>query len=486
MSLPTTLGELKKSGYRPRSVKDEMRDNLIGMMQRGEALFPGIIGFERTVLPQIENAILSRHNFILLGLRGQAKTRILRLLVRFLDEWMPIVAGSEIADDPFDPRSISARSLVAEKGDATPISWVAREDRYIEKLATPDVNVADLIGDIDPMKVMSERLHLSDEAAIHFGLIPRSNRGIFAINELPDLQARIQVALLNILEERDVQIRGFPVRLSLDLVLVFTANPEDYTNRGSIITPLKDRIEAQILTHYPQSLEDSMKITDQEAWSERSGAKIEIPDFIRETLERVAFEARASDYIDQQSGVSARMSIALMETLVSAVERRTYRAGEERAVARIADLFASTSAVTGKVELVFKGEQEGASNVAHGLLGSAVKTAFNGRFIPNHRAGSRQKPDRNLFTEAVAWFEEGNHIDLLDDMNERQYEAALAKVPGLKRITNEYLATEKRQLASAMGFVLEGMVQHFMIGKKILGHTTVYRDNLRDNWDDLD
>ncbi|MBE7557505.1 AAA family ATPase [bacterium] len=463
-----------------------MRENLVALMRAGETLFPGIIGFERTVLPQIENAILARHNFILLGLRGQAKTRLLRLLSRFLDEALPVVAGSEINDDPFAPVSRYARRLVEERGPETPIEWLPREQRYVEKLATPDVNVADLIGDVDPMKVMSRKLSLSDEDAIHFGLVPRANRGIFAINELPDLSARIQVALLNILEERDIQIRGFPVRLPLDIVLVFTANPEDYTNRGSIITPLKDRIEAQILTHYPQSLEDSVRITDQEAWIDRgAGRAIVVPDYIRQSLERVAFEARASDYIDQQSGVSARMTIALLETLYSNVERRMFRAGEERAVARISDLFSSASAITGKVELVFKGEQEGVSNVAQALIGSAVRTTFNHVFIPNFRPGSRQKPEREIFAETVAWFEEGRHVDIYDDMAESEYAGALARIPGLKKTTSEYMKPPREQLPAAMGFVLEGLVQHFMIGKKVLGQMTIYRDALRDNWEEM-
>ncbi len=486
LNRPATLGALRKSGYRPRSVKDEMRENLVAAMRSGETLFPGIIGFERTVLPQIENAILSKHNFILLGLRGQAKTRLLRLLSRFLDEAIPVVAGSEINDDPYAPVSAYARARVRERGDDTPIAWLSREQRYVEKLATPDVNVADLIGDVDPMKVMSQKLHLSDEEAIHFGLVPRANRGVFAINELPDLSARIQVALLNILEERDIQIRGFPVRLPLDIVLVFTANPEDYTNRGSIITPLKDRIEAQILTHYPQSLEDSVRITDQEAWVERgNGRAILVPAYIRDALERVAFEARGSDYIDQQSGVSARMTIALLETLYSNVERRMLRSREERATARISDLFSASSAITGKVELVFKGEQEGVASVAQALVGSAVRTTFNHLFIPNFRGGSRQKPDRELFAETVAWFEEGRHVDIFDDMAEGEYAAALGKIPGLKKITSERVKPPREELSAAMGFVLEGLVQHFMIGKKVIGHTTVYRDALRDNWEEM-
>src|SRR5687768_7407782 len=326
---PRTLGELRVSGWRPRTVKAEMRANLIARIQSGEPLFPGIVGYDKTVIPQLENAILSQHDFILLGLRGQAKTRILRQLKSFLDEWMPEIEGSEVHDDPFHPISAFARRTVAEKGDATPIAWVHRDERYKEKLATPDVSIADLIGDIDPIKAATRKLSFADEEVIHYGLIPRTNRGIFAINELPDLQPRIQVGLLNILEEKDVQVRGFPVRLPLDMLLVFSANPEDYTNRGNIITPLRDRIASQIMTHYPLTVDDGISITAQEAWTDReAGVTVEIPRLMREMIEEVAIQARKSEYVDQSSGVSARMTISLLENVVSNAERRGLRTGE--------------------------------------------------------------------------------------------------------------------------------------------------------------
>ncbi|HRJ79211.1 MAG TPA: magnesium chelatase, partial [Planctomycetota bacterium] len=316
MARPTTLGELRKSGYRPRPVKDELRENLMARLKARQPVFERIVGYDATVLPQVINAILSRHNIILLGLRGQAKTRILRALAGLLDDYIPVVAGSEINDDPFAPISKHARALVASKGDATPIEWISREARYNEKLATPDVSIADLIGDVDPIKAASRKLTFADEEVIHFGIIPRTNRGIFAINELPDLQPRIQVGLLNILEEKDIQIRGFPVRMPLDIMLCFSANPEDYTNRGSIITPLKDRIESQVLTHYPLTLEEARRITDQEAWTKRSGPAVEVPPFVRDAIEQIAFEARQSEFVDQGSGVSARMTIAIYENVL--------------------------------------------------------------------------------------------------------------------------------------------------------------------------
>src|SRR3989454_1734016 len=363
MSRPRTLGALKAAGYRPRSVKDEIRENLIARLRSGEKLFPSIIGYEHTVEPQIVNAILSRHDFILLGLRGQAKTRLLRALSQFLDEWVPAIEGCPLNSDPLQPLTHHARALLETHGDETPIVWIAREQRYQEKLATPDVTIADLIGDIDPIKAATLRLDYSDERVIHYGITPRTNRGIFAINELPDLQPRIQVGLLNILEERDFQIRGFPVRMPLDVLVVFSANPEDYTNRGNIITPLRDRINSQIITHYPQSREHGMEITAQESWTER-GAEVEvvIPVFMRELIEEVAIQARKSEYVDQNSGVSARLPIALIENLVSNAERRGLVTGERRVVARVCDLQHAVSAVSGKVELVLEGEQEGAMN----------------------------------------------------------------------------------------------------------------------------
>ena len=345
---PRTLGELKASGYRSRPVKDEMRENLIRMLRAGEELFPGIIGYDATVVPGLVNAILSRHDFILLGLRGQAKTRILRSLTRFLDPALPVLAGTDTNDDPLPPMSRKGREIVASLGDAAPIEWMSREDRYREKLATPDVTIADLIGDIDPIKAATRRLAYADEEVIHYGIIPRTNRGIFALNELPDLPPRIQVGLLNIMEEKDIQVRGFPVRMRLDILMVYSANPEDYTNRGNIITPLKDRIDSQIITHYPTDLSAAMRITAQEAWTKRDGISLELPDWYRELVEEVAFAARRSEFVNQSSGVSARMSISLLENVLSNMERRAIRNGEPSAFPRITDLHAAVTAVTGR------------------------------------------------------------------------------------------------------------------------------------------
>src|SRR2546427_2951452 len=396
MKRPETIKALKVSGYTPQTVKQEMRRNLVCMIERGENLFPGIVGYEKTVLPQIENAILSGHDFILLGLRGQAKTRILRALHRFLDEWMPAVEGCEIQDDPLHPICPACQRRAAEIGDQLPIRWIPREERYREKLATPDVTIADLIGDIDPIKAANKKLSYSDPEVMHYGIIPRTNRGIFAINELPDLQPRIQVGLLNILEEKDIQIRGFPIRLPLDLQIVFSANPEDYTNRGNIITPLRDRINSQIMTHYPASREQGMAITCQEAWTERDGeVEVVVAPFLRELVEEVTIQARKSEYVDQNSGVSARLPIALIENLVSNAERRGLVTGERRVVARVCDLQHAVSAVSGKVELVLEGEQEGAMNVARALLGRGVKALFSQRFPDALRAAPRAGAERD-------------------------------------------------------------------------------------------
>ena len=397
MSRPRTFGELKVAGHRPRTVKDEMRANLIASLRGGGALFPGIVGYETTVEPQVVNAILSRHDFILLGLRGQAKTRLLRSLTRFLDEWIPAVEGCPLNSDPLAPLTHHARMLIETRGDEAPIVWLHRDQRYQEKLATPDVTIADLIGDIDPIKAATLRLDYSDERVIHYGIIPRTHRGIFAINELPDLQPRIQVGLLNILEEKDFQIRGFPVRIPLDVMMVFSANPEDYTNRGNIITPLRDRINSQILTHYPLDREQGMAITAQESWVKRdAGIEVETPRFMRELVEEVAIQARRSEYVDQNSGVSARLPIALLENLVSNAERRGLVTGETRVTTRVCDLQQAVSAVSGKVELVLEGEQEGTLNVARALLGRGVKALFSQRFpdaFKPRRGGARQRGD---------------------------------------------------------------------------------------------
>src|SRR5258706_1766413 len=391
-----TLGELRATGYRITSVKEEMRRNLLAAIARGETLFPGIHGYERTVIPAIHNAILSRHDIILLGLRGQAKTRILRSLTALLDERIPIIAGCEINDSPFAPTCKRCRRLAADQVDDLPIAGMHRDEPYREKLATPDVTVADLVGDIDPIKAANQRLTYADEEVIHYGIIPRTNRGIFAINELPDLAPRIQVALLNILEERDLQIRGFPVRIPMDIVLVFSANPEDYTSRGNIITPLKDRIDSQILTHYPQSVETAMRITTQEAWLDRSNeAEIDIPDYMRSLVEQIAFVARESELVDQSSGVSARLTIAAMELLQSNLERRAAMTGDAHVFPRLADLAMLLPAITGKVEMVYEGEQQGAEVVARKLIGQAVGKLFATKFPPVERAGVGARHERN-------------------------------------------------------------------------------------------
>src|SRR5258708_27527129 len=383
-----TLGELRASGYRITSVKDEMRRNLLAAIARGETLFPGIHGYERTVIPAIHNAVLSKHDIILLGLRGQAKTRILRSLTNLLDERVPIIAGCEINDSPLAPTCKRCRRLAVEQGNDLPIAWLTRDERYREKLATPDVTVADLIGDIDPIKAANQRLTYADEEVIHYGIIPRTNRGIFAINELPDLAPRIQVALLNILEERDLQIRGFPVRIPMDVVLVFSANPGDYRSRGNIITPLKDRIDSQILTHYPQDVQTAMHITKQEAWLERGPkATIVVPPYVAELVENIAFVARESELVDQSSGVSARLTIAALELLQSNLERRAAMTGDAFVFPRLSDFAMLLPAITGKVEMVYEGEQQGTAAAAPKLISLAIQKLFERKFPPIERAG---------------------------------------------------------------------------------------------------
>lgn len=490
--LPTTLGELKKSGYESVSVKQEMRRNLLRKMRTGEPVFPGILGYDETVIPQVQNAILAQHDFLLLGLRGQAKTRLVRSLVHLLDDYLPVVLGSHINDDPFNPVSKHARELVERLGDEAPIEWLPRERRYQEKLATPDVTIADLIGDVDPIKAMSRKLDFSDEEVIHYGIIPRSNRGIFAINELPDLQPRIQVGLLNIMEEKDLQIRGFPIRIPLDLCIVYTANPEDYTNRGNIITPLKDRIDAQIITHYPESLEEAKGITLQEAFADREddidGVQVEIPDLYREVVERVAFEARRSEYVDRNSGVSARMPITLLETIAASAERRAIVNGNSNTTLRMTDLFSAVTAITGKVELVYKGEQEGPQNVAHFLVGRAVREAFNSRFVPNYRPGRDQKYGFPDFQPVVNWFEEGGHVlDIYDDMDETAYAKALDAVTGLAELAQAHWADAgAEEMPALMEFLVEGLHQNYLITKLVAGKKAVYTDSVSHMIDQLD
>ncbi len=471
-----TFGALKAAGYASKSIKDELRDNLILKLKAGENVFPGVYGYEDTVIPDIERAILSRHNMILLGLRGQAKTRMARQMISLLDEWIPMVEGSELQDDPFAPISRGAVEILEELGDATPIAWIHRNDRYAEKLATPDVSVADLIGDLDPIKAANLRLSYADEKVIHFGLIPRSNRSIFVINELPDLQARIQVALFNILQEGDVQIRGFKLRLPLDIQFVFTANPEDYTNRGSIVTPLKDRIESQILTHYPKTLEISQKITQQESHIAPAAAqRVQVHPLLERLIEQIAIEARGSEFVDQKSGVSARLTISALENLVSAAERRSLRAHTERTHARISDLWGVVPAITGKIELVYEGEQEGPAIVAQNLIGKAIRGQFVDYF-PNPeelRKGKKENP----YEIVIRWFGAGNKVDMLLDLGEADYATMLGKVPGLEAIVTKYQAAAKgSEQLLLMEFVLHGLAEFSLIGKSRLEKGVVFQD----------
>jgi magnesium chelatase subunit I len=463
-SLPRTYGALRRSqwadpSYACRSVKDEMRANLIARLARDETLFPGVIGYEETVVPQLVNAVLSRHNFILLGLRGQAKSRLLRALVTLLDPEIPIVAGSEINDNPFAPISRFARLRLQEAGDDTPIDWVGRESRYVEKLATPDVTVADIIGDLDPIKAARGGHAFADELTIHYGMLPRANRGIFALNELPDLAGKIQVALFNIMQEGDVQIKGYPVRLSLDVLLCFTANPEDYTARGKIITPLKDRIGSEILTHYPEQVELGVAITRQEAWTGRE-MPVRIPDIVAETIERVAFEARTDKRIDKRSGVSQRMPITVTELAVSNAERRTLRTDEEEIVPRISDIYAALPAITGKIELEYEGELIGGHTIARELIRRAADAVFDAR------AGGVNTDD------IVIWFDEGNALEVADDVGSRAMLEGFQRVPGLVALVRRVgLATEQDLpgTVAACELVLEALVARRKISRSDAG-----------------
>jgi len=484
MERPATIGELRRSNYRLLPVKDEIRNNLIRKLTNKEELFPTIIGYEKTVTPSIVNALLAKHDMILLGLRGQAKTKIARSLINFLDEYIPVLKGCEINDNPYRPVCKRCVDLVGERGEAVEIEWLHRDSRYGEKLATPDVTIADLIGDIDPIKAASQRLHYSHEGAIHFGIIPRTNRGIFAINELPDLQPRIQVGLFNIMEEKDIQIRGFNVRIPLDLMIVFTANPEDYTNRGNIITPLKDRIDSQILTHYPRALEDAIRITQQEAVINRDGRDIRIPRYFREIIEQIAFEARKNEFVDQKSGVSARLTIAAMENLVSNAERRAIASNDPCIVPRICDLPHVLPGMTGKIELVFEGEQEGAVKVSRALIGKAVRETFRKYFPDPLKKHQRQTPEGRSpedqeYDKIIQWFEAGNKVEIADDLPFDAYFRELDRVKGLREITKKHLklSEENRyELASAMEFVLDGLHQNSKIAKDEVDHVTSYKD----------
>ncbi len=476
-----TLGALKASGYQPRSIKDELRDNLIARLKAGAPLFPGIIGFDQTVIPDLQRAILARHNILLLGLRGQAKTRIARLMVELLDEYIPVVAGSELNDDPLQPISRHARDLIAEKGDDTPIAWVHRSERYVEKLATPDVSIADLIGDVDPIKAATLKLPYSDERVLHFGLVPRAHRSIFVMNELPDLQARIQVALFNILQEGDIQIRGFKLRLPLDIAFVFTANPEDYTNRGSIITPLKDRIESQILTHYPRTLEDAMRITQQEARVlPEQAARIHVPEAARLLLEQIVFEARESEYVDEKSGVSARLSISAMEHLMSAAELRLLRHGQERTVIRLSDFQHIIPTMTGKIELVYEGEQEGPVGVALHIMDQAMKKLFLRYFPDPDRA---RDEERDPYGAIRQWFGAGNVLELPSDLPDDEYLKTLQSVAGLERIVTAAGVPPEERIFF-MELVLHGLAEFEVVSKDVLEGRVSFRDLLAGMFDD--
>ncbi|MDQ3665749.1 MAG: magnesium chelatase [Acidobacteriota bacterium] len=450
MQLPATLGELKASGHQRASVKDELRDNLIRKLRAGETLFPGIIGYSETVIPQLVNAILSRHNIILLGLRGQAKSRIIRQLTELLEARIPVIAGSEVNDDPFDPISAYGRGQLELHGDKVPIAWVNRDQRFVEKLATPDVTIADIIGDVDPIKAAKGGHLLSDELTIHYGLLPRANRGIFAINELPDLAGKIQVGLFNIMQEGDVQIKGYPVRLPLDVMLVFSANPEDYTARGKIITPLKDRIGAEITTHYPAELPTGIEITRQEAWVERNGLqeRLHIPEFLREVVEQIAFEARDDQRVDKHSGVSQRLPITVIESVISNAERRALLTGEEKIVPRVSDVYAAIPSMTGKMELEYEGEQIGATRVAKDLIKRAAGEIFEGYFVGID------------FARTVQWFDQGNNLRLADTASAKECRRLLDAVPELietSLIPFDFKKSDQAQLVAACEFVLEGL-----------------------------
>src|SRR5215813_3820400 len=492
MSLPQTLGELKAAGYRTRPVKDEIRQNLIKALRGGDDLFTRkddkgkvtsrIVGYEDTVIPQIINALLARHNIILLGLRGQAKSRILRELTSLLDEQIPIIAGSEINDDPFRPISAYGKRLIAEKGDHTPIDWIDPGARYIEKLATPDVTIADIIGDVDPIKAARGGHLLSDELTIHYGLLPRANRGIFAINELPDLAGKIQVGLFNIMQEGDVQIKGYPVRLPLDVMLVFSANPEDYTARGKIISPLKDRIGTEISTHYPKEISLGVEITKQEAWTARDGLKerLVIPEFIRETIEQIAFEARDDQRIDKHSGVSQRLPITVMESVVSNAERRSLVTDEQLVVPRIADIYASIPSMTGKMELEYEGEQVGATRIAKDLIKRAAGEIFEGYFVGID------------FAQAVAWFDLGNNVRLADTASAEECMLLLESVPELidtALIPFDFNRDDVDQTVAACEFALEGLYAENKISRNEEGGYTAMTKAKKDRkgmiYDDL-
>lgn len=475
-----TIGDLKRHGYVVKSVKDEVRDNLIKKLKDKDTVFEGIIGYDNTVIPSITNSILAKHDLILLGLRGQAKTKIARMLPQLLDEYIPIVKGSEINDNPLDPISKYSKDLIEKFGDETEIEWISRDQRFSEKLATPDVNIADLIGDIDPIKAANQRLHYSHEGAIHYGLIPRTNRGIFVINELPDLQPRIQVGLLNIMQEKDIQIRGFNIRIPLDVMIVFTANPEDYTNRGNIITPLKDRIDSQITTHYPKELDEGIAITESQSWMKRNEKQnLIIPYYFKEIVEMVAFQARTSEFVDQKSGVSARLTISSIENLISNAERRAILNNDNYIMPRISDLTAIIPGITGKIELVFEGEQEGAIKVAKALIAKSTREVYKKYFPdPLQRKKKDGKEVKDEYSEIVDWFQEGGKVNIYDNMTFKEYYSELKKVKGLESFVKKYpqYFESEYELASLMEFVLDGLHQNSKIAKDDIESGASYKD----------
>ena len=473
-----TLGQLKRAGYKSRAIKDELRENLIHRLRNKQTVFEGIWGYEETVIPDLELAILAGHDINLLGLRGQAKTRLARLMVNLLDDFIPVIDGSELNDDPLDPVSRFGRDKIRDHGDETPISWIHKDDRYTEKLATPDVSIADLIGDVDPIKAASLKLPYSDERVIHFGLIPRSNRSIFVINELPDLQARIQVALFNILQEGDIQIRGFKIRMLLDIQFVFTANPEDYTNRGSIVTPLKDRIDSQIITHYPKTLEIGKRITQQEArLKDIQRSSISANEIAKDLIEQIAFEARKSEYVDSKSGVSARLTISAYENLIAAAERRSILNNEKSATIRVSDFVGVIPAITGKVELVYEGEQEGPGIVAQNLVGKALRAQFL-NYFPDPDKFRKQK-EKSPYKKVSNWFGDGNTIDLMNDSSQAEYEKVLKSIPGLLDLVNEFHKNKDPQSKIfLMEFALHGIAEYSLISKHNLTAGLQFKDLL--------
>lgn len=471
-----TFGQLKESGYISKSIKDELRHNLREKIKSGEPTFEGLHGFENTVIPEFERAILSRHNINLLGLRGQAKTRLARKMIELLDEYIPYITGSEINDDPFQPISRFAKDLILEKGDDTPISWLHRSDRFFEKLATPDVTVADLIGDVDPIKAANLKLSYADDRVIHFGMIPRANRCIFVINELPDLQARIQVALFNILQEGDIQIRGFKLRMPLDMQFVFTANPEDYTNRGSIVTPLKDRIGSQILTHYPETIKVARTITAQEAKLDANQVSlVHVPSLAKDLLEQISFEARESEFIDSKSGVSARLSITAYENLLSTAERRALRLGAEHTTLRLSDFIGIIPSITGKVELVYEGEQEGAAIVAQHLIGDAIRTFFSAYFPKIEKL--EKQDQRTTYSDLLDWFFVESGFELLDDCTDEDYKSILDSIAPLDKLINKYQPDLPKEDSYFMKeFVLWGLVEYKKLSKDRVSEGYQFKD----------